>query len=135
MIELWNVNWFAILVSTLIAYVIGGIWYSPKLFGQTWMDEHGHTPDSLGNPMKAMGLTLITSTLTSWVLAVLISNLGIKTMADGALLGLMVGIGVLFATRYSDGLYNNQSTKLALIEGGYRAVYTLVVCLILVLWR
>jgi len=135
MIELTDVNWIAIVVSTLVAYVIGGVWYSPKLFGQVWMDEHGHTEESLGNPAKAMGLTLITSTVSSWVLAVLISNMNIARIQDGAVLGILIGIGILFATRFSDGLYNNQSTKLALIEGGYRAVYTLVVCIILSAWQ
>lgn len=134
MLELMNVDIAAILVSTVVAFVIGGVWYSPILFGQMWMDEHGHTVESLGNPLKAMGLTFITSTITAWVIAVISAGLGIETFAQGLQLGLLLGIGVLFATRYSDGLYNNQSTKLALIEGGYRAVYTTVVCVIIAVW-
>lgn len=134
MLELMNVDIAAVLVSTVVAFVIGGVWYSPLLFGPMWMDEHGHTVESLGNPLKAMGLTFITSTITAWVIAVISAGLGIESFAQGLQLGLLLGIGVLFATRYSDGLYNNQSTKLALIEGGYRAVYTAVVCVIIAVW-
>lgn len=134
MLDLMNVNGWAILVSSVVAFVIGGVWYNPKVFGQSWMDEHGHTLDSLGNPVKAMGLTFITSTITAWVIAVIASGLGVDTLMEGVQLGLLLGVGIMLATRYSDGLYNNQSTKLALIEGGYRAIYTLVVCIIIAVW-
>lgn len=134
MIELFAVNWLAIFVSTLVGYVIGGLWYSPVLFGNAWMQEHGYTPESLGSPTKAMSHTFVTSFVSAWVLAVIIKGMGVTGFMDGLTLGCLLGIGLMFATRYSDGLYNNQSLKLALIEGGYRAVYVATVVVILTLW-
>ena len=31
-----NVNWLAVIVGAIVAYLLGMLWYSPKLFGTTW---------------------------------------------------------------------------------------------------
>lgn|SRR5690606_1391574 len=34
-------NYWAILVAALSAFLVGGMWYSPAVFGKTWMKENG----------------------------------------------------------------------------------------------
>ena len=38
-----DLNIAAIFVATIVAFVIGGLWYSPILFGNAWMKHQGYT--------------------------------------------------------------------------------------------
>jgi hypothetical protein len=40
-------NIWAVLVSALSTFLIGGLWYSPALFGKAWMRENGFTEESM----------------------------------------------------------------------------------------
>ena len=35
-----SINWLAILVAAISAFVVGGIWYSPIMFSNAWMKEN-----------------------------------------------------------------------------------------------
>jgi hypothetical protein len=60
-----TINWFAILTAGVSAFVLGGIWYSPALFGTAWMKDNALTLEQIksGNAAKIYGwafvLTLI----------------------------------------------------------------------------
>ena len=34
-----SLNWLAIIVASISAFVLGGIWYSPLMFGNAWRSE------------------------------------------------------------------------------------------------
>ena len=53
-----QLNYFAIFVAALSTFLIGGLWYSPAVFGKAWMRENGFTEESLknGNMIKIFGL-------------------------------------------------------------------------------
>lgn len=40
-------NYWAILVAALSAFLVGGMWYSPAVFGKTWMKENGFSEADL----------------------------------------------------------------------------------------
>ena len=60
-----TINWLAVLVAGISAFVIGGIWYSPGLFGKAWMKDNNLTEEVIrkGNKGKIFGFTLIFSLL------------------------------------------------------------------------
>lgn len=62
-------NWIAVVVSALTTLVTGFIWYSPQLFGNTWMRETGLTEEQLkkGNMLKIFGFTFFFSFLMTMV--------------------------------------------------------------------
>ncbi len=65
-----EVNWLAVILATLSTMVVGSIWYTPKVFGKTWMrlarldqkelEKRGMTP---------IFITLVVSFVTAFVLA------------------------------------------------------------------
>ena len=63
--EMGSINWLAILVAGISSFVVGGIWYSPGLFGKAWMKDNNLTEDDVkrGNKGKIFGWTLIFSLL------------------------------------------------------------------------
>ena len=50
--DMGNINWLAVLVAGISAFVVGGIWYSPGLFGKAWMKQNSLTEDESNNPVK-----------------------------------------------------------------------------------
>ena len=55
------INFPAILVAALSSFVVGFVWYNPKVFGTIWMNEIGMTEEKAkqGNMAKIFGLTFI----------------------------------------------------------------------------
>ncbi len=62
-----TINWLAVLVAGISAFVVGGIWYSPGLFGNAWMKDNNLIEEDIkkGNKGKIFGFTLIFSLLMS----------------------------------------------------------------------
>ncbi len=46
MLDFVGLNWWAILVATVVAFGIGGLWYGP-LFGQAWLKAMGKTEEEI----------------------------------------------------------------------------------------
>src|SRR4030095_14899756 len=73
-----TINWLAVLVAGVSSFVVGGIWYSPPLFGKAWMKDNNFTEEQIkkgGNKGKIFGFTFIFS-------LVMAANLGMF-LADG----------------------------------------------------
>jgi len=50
------VNYLAVLLAAASSFVLGGLWYSPRLVGRVWNRENGGQPPA-GHPAKAFGLS------------------------------------------------------------------------------
>ena len=59
MIDLTTLNFWAILVTVVVSFAIGGLWYSPLMFANAWMAEHGYKEEDLGSAAKAMSITAL----------------------------------------------------------------------------
>ena len=50
-----NVNWLAVIVGFVLAFALGWLWYSPKLFGTKWAEGVGvKMGDASAMPVAAM---------------------------------------------------------------------------------
>ena len=60
-----EINFYAILAAALSSFVVGFIWYNPKVFGTIWMNEIGMTEEKArqSNMLKVFGLTIFYSFL------------------------------------------------------------------------
>eukprot|EP01035_Chromulina_nebulosa_P045408 gene45408-61528_t len=63
--DMGSINWWAILVAGISAFIVGGVWYSPSLFGKAWMADTGLNEEEIkkGNKGKIFGATAIFSLL------------------------------------------------------------------------
>lgn len=64
-------NFFIIPIAAFVPLIIGALWYSPTLFGKTWMRVSGVTEEQTksGNMIKIFGLTYLFGLLASYVLS------------------------------------------------------------------
>lgn len=112
-----EINYIAVLLAALSAFVLGGIWYS-LLFGRKWMALTGQSEEVLksGNPAVIFGGSFILNLIQSWVLAMFIGpgDLGFATAA-----GLSVGLCWVATGLGVNYLFERRPLGLWLINGGY----------------
>ena len=129
-----SINYFAVLVAALSAFLIGGLWYS-LLFAKPWMKENGFTEEELSksNIGKIFGGSFILSFIISFVLALF---LGPESNAViGASTGLMVGLFWVATAMGITYLFERKTLKLFLINAGYHVVTFTVMGFILGIWK
>ena len=128
------INWFAVGVSALSAFLIGGVWYSPILFAKPWMALNGLSEADLqgGGAIKIFGgafvLQLVIATNLAFFLG---ADAGV---AWGATAGGLAGVGWVSASLGTTYLFERKPAKLLAINAGYHVVTYLVMGAILGAW-
>ncbi len=81
MSEITDINWLATIVGFVLAFGLGMIWFSPKLFGKKWAEGVGLDPAGPGKPPVAAMAAQITGTfLLAWTVGVTASNDALLTI-------------------------------------------------------
>jgi len=127
-------NWWAILAATVLAFVLGGLWYGP-VFGSAWMVAIGKTAEDLEPSPTPFVVSFFAALVTAVTLAWLIQALQIATWQGGALLGLAMGIGFIATSMASDTAFCGWGIRLWLIQSGYRVVYSILMGALLGGWQ
>ncbi len=129
-----QINILAVIAAAVSSFMLGGLWYSPALFGPTWQREAGDMRKSEGShPAKVFGVSLLFALLAAFVYAFLIP--AATSALHAATQGLAVGAGMVVACFGINYQFANRSAKLLFIDGGYHTVQFLIYGLILGLWR
>jgi hypothetical protein len=134
--DISTLNWLAVIVAALSIFLIGGLWYSPILFGKVWMKENNFSDENLkkGNMTKIFGLTFLFSIVMAFNLAMFLNDAN-TTTSWGAIAGFLAGFGWVAMSIFTIGQFERKSTKYMLIHGGYVTISFVVMGLIIGLWR
>ena len=134
MLEFIDLNWWAVLVATVLGFALGGLWYGP-LFGNAWLAAMGKSAESLEPSATPFIVSFFTSLATAIVLAALIASLGIVGWSGGLILGLITGVGFIAASMASDTAFCGWGMNLFLIQAGYRVSYSVIMGAVLGGWQ
>jgi hypothetical protein len=98
---LGELNWLAIVVATIVAFLSGAIWYSKALFGKKWQKSVGLSDKQVnsGNMGEIMGVSAAGIVVSAVAIGLLVKVLVLTTAVQGALFGLMVAVGILGANK------------------------------------
>lgn len=131
-----NLNHLAIVVAALSTFLLGGLWYSPILFGKAWQRENNLTDEDLkkGNMPKIFGFTFIFSLVMAYNLGFFLGDPSIDA-TTGMLYGFLTGFGWIAMAIFINGLFEHKSTRYMLINGGYMIVALTMMGLIIGAWR
>jgi len=130
-----NLNWLAIIVAAVSAFILGSLWYSPLMFLDRWMKETGLTKDSTKNTNmgKIFGLAFLLSLIASFFLAMFIgAGAG---AAFGALAGFMAGLGWVFTFMGIIYLFESRTFAHFLINAMYSIVSLTIMGFIIGVWQ
>jgi hypothetical protein len=131
-----HINWLAVLAAALSMFALGGLWYSPALFGRAWMSVNQLTPEALAksNMAKFFGLAFVLAVVMAANLAAFLAEP--KTTASwGATAGFLAGFGWVTLGIATIALFERRSVRYVLINGGYMTVAFVVMGLIIGAWR
>ena len=133
-LSLETINYWAVIVSALTAFIIGGLWYS-LLFEKSWMKENNFDEESLkkGNMGMIFGGAFIFSLIISFVLALILgpdrnAMIGASTGFMASLFWVATAMGITY-------LFERKSMKLFLINAGYHVITFTLIGFILGIWR
>ncbi len=131
-----KINYFAVLAAALSTFILGGLWYSPILFGKAWMRTNNFTDSDVQTFSKArmFGWSLVFSLLMDVNLAMFLS--GPTTNASwGMTAGALTGFGWVAMAIAIIGVFENRSWAYIAINGGYMTVAFTIMGLIIGAWR
>jgi hypothetical protein len=130
-----QLNIWAVLVAALSTFLIGGLWYSPAVFGKAWMRENGFTEESMkgANMVKIFGLAFFLALVASFNLTMFMGPE--KRPEMGALWGFLAGFGWVATFIGTHYLFERRSFKLFLINAGYSIVSLTIMGVILAAWK
>ena len=130
-----HLNWLAVIVAALSAFLVGGIWYSNALFGKAWMTDSNLNPEQIktGNKGKIFGCTALFSLIMAANLAMFLADPKTDT-AWGAEAGFLAGVWTFCAIAIHS-LFELKSWRYIFINGGYSVVSLTLMGTILGLWR
>jgi hypothetical protein len=130
-----EVNYLAVLAAAVATFALGGLWYSPALFGKVWQREAGVTEEKLksANMGLIFGLTFVLALIAAWVFALFLGPRPPMALGLGA--GFSAGLCWVAASLGINYLFERKSLKLWLINGGYHTLQFTIIGLILALWH
>ena len=122
-----EVNWIAIVVAAVASFLLGGLWYSPALFGKAWQREVGLTDEQMknSNMFKIFGLTLLLCLLAAWMFATFLGPRPSLALGFGA--GFSAGLFWVASSFGIQYLFERRGLKLFLINGGYHTLQFTVI--------
>jgi len=133
------VNYLAVIVSAVAAFLLGALWYSPALFARQWVAVHGYTAEKLEAMKKGMaktyGMSFLCFLVMAWVMAVLILLLGIVGPRGGVKLGGLAWLGFAAPIGLTANLYSDKPRLAWMIDAGYQLVYMIAMGVILAVWQ
>ncbi len=135
------VNYLAVLVTGVVIFLLGGLWYSPVLFARRWVALQGKTEEEMRAAARFSSMPLmylsafVCGLLVAWVLAIVIKHFPDLSAFKGAEIGGLCWLGLAGATSYANALFSSKPRSLWLIDSGYNLVCFVIAGVILALWR
>ncbi|MFN0105054.1 MAG: DUF1761 domain-containing protein [Bryobacteraceae bacterium] len=130
-----KLNYLAIFAAAASTFLVGGLWYSPVLFGKAWQRETGLTDDELKrrHPAKIFGPAFALAMLMAFNLAAFLGPDATPGFAVAAAFAagfgwVALGMGVTY-------LFEARGWRLWLIDAGYHTVSFTLMGVILGIWK
>jgi len=133
-----QVNLLAVLVCSIITFILGALWYSPLLFAKKWVELIGKTDEELKQGANAMTyvMAFVLGFMSNFSLAFVINLSKVAIFYDGALVGAMCWIGFAGATSYTNQvIFVQRPATLWSIDSGYNLVSFMISGAILAIWK
>jgi len=134
-----HVNYFAVIVAAVAAFVLGWLWYSPLLFYKPWMRLRGMDPAAAmagaKMPMGKLVIELLRCFVLAYIAARFVALLGVSSWMGAVHFGFFVWLGFPVIILTGSVLWENIPWKVAAIHAGDWLVKMLVIPIIVTVMR
>ena len=135
-----KIKYPAVIVAALVHFVLGGLWYSPLLFANKFLQLINWTPEQV-RQMESQGHAkeLVIAFVMSFLLVYILAHFVQYTKATNAIGGIQTAfwlwLGFIVTTQVPLVLFERRSFGLFLINVGYQFVGCALAGAILAVWR
>ena len=139
MIPQVDVNYLAVFAAAVVGMALGALWYSPVLFGKTWMSLTGLSEETLTKAKekgmaKSYLIGFIGTLIMSYVLAHITSYASATTFLEGSLAGFWIWLGFIAPVALGTVLWEGKPVKLYILNTSYYLVALVLMGAILAVW-
>jgi len=122
-----SVSFWGVLLAAIAAMIVGAIWYSPSVFGKSWMKAIGQTEKGMMERRnQAMPLLIGAALVTAYALAQVAAYLHSLTPDSGLTsaieASLLVGVGFGATTLVAHTVFDPRDAQAMYINIGNRVV-------------
>jgi len=135
-----KIKYPAVIVATLVHFILGGLWYSPLLFGNKFIQLINWTPEKLRQVQnESHAKELVIAFVMSLILVYILAHFVQYTKANSAIGGIQTAfwlwLGFVVTTQLPTVLFEGRSFGLFLINVCYQFVGCALAGAILAVWR
>ena len=120
MVELTEgVNWLAVIIGTILSFILGWAWYSPLLFVKKWMEGLNIKPNPGAEmPVTPLVVQLVGTFLLAWLVGI--------TAAHNALATIILIVAAIIVLIIANGMFASKGSLAIAIEAGFIAAMAVV---------
>jgi hypothetical protein len=119
-----ELNLLGVFIAFFVSFISGAIWFGPKTFYPLWMKAKGNASGQLtgeqNKPALLFGGTIVGILVQTLTLGLVINSLQANnpdfSVANGALVGLALGVGIGMFASLSHRVFGGESLKVWIIE-------------------
>ena len=107
-----GINLLAVMVGTVLSFILGWLWYSPLLFVKKWMEGINVKPDPDAKiPVGPLVAQLIGTFLLAWLVGI--------AAAHNALATIVLIVVTIIVLTIANGMFASKSNNAIVIEAGF----------------
>jgi len=113
----------AILVAGIAAWIFGAVWYGA--LGKPWQRAQGLDPEACKDkkmPLNLLVVSFLTALVMSATIYYLLANMGVIGLGPSALVGLTIGVGLIWVAILVNNLFQQRHFTLTVIDGAHWAL-------------
>jgi len=135
-----KINYPAVIVATLVHYILGGLWYSPLLFGNKFIQLINWSPAQLQqieseSHAKELAIAFVMSLILVYILAHFVRYTKATSALGGIQTAFWLWLGFVVTTQVPTVLFEGRSFGLFLINVAYQLVGCTLAGVILAVWK
>ena len=133
-----KINFWAVIVAAVVAFVLGALWYGPFLFGKAYLEVRAVNRAAIAD-MRPPAWELVgefaKNLVVAFVIAYFVVRLGVGDWKSALQLGLWIWVGFQAMLLMGAVLHEHMPWTLYAIHAGDALVKTLLMTVILGVWR
>ena len=109
-------------IAVAVYMGIGGLWYSPLVFGKQWLELINKKQEELLDPIKAMAYALVLAIILAFGMSDVIISNGASNIFDVMKLIGFIWVAFVLPLTATEIIFGGKSIKLFLIHAGNQLV-------------
>ncbi len=129
-------NLLPIVAAALVPMIVGAVWYSPRVFGNTWMSLKHITPDMADRSARrsygATFLLFVAGLLSALLLAYVLGALYVHSYIEAMMIAIALWLGFMIPATIGRLVWDHAPVTLYAIETGQWLVSLVIMSFVLI---